>query len=238
MRRGLLVLLIAVAATGCVSKKLFEEKERELAACRAELKTSVGRERTCNEERRKLEAGLTGTEIELRRSQQQIERTLERTRMLKAREAELREQLQKEILDKSVEISRLKDQLSVRVLDRILFRSGSADILTEGKTVLDSVASVLGRTDDIIRVEGHTDNVPIGPKLKRRYFSNWELSGARAASVVRYFEYAHGIGAERMEAVGLSKYHPVAPNDTEENRQRNRRVEIILTARKAPGADE
>ena len=83
--------------------------------------------------------------------------------------------------------------------------------------------------DETIRIEGHADTVRIGPKLKKKYFSNWELSTGRASSVVRYFLDRHGIEPTRMEAVGFSKYRPVASNDTEEGRQRNRRVEIVLT---------
>lgn len=148
---------------------------------------------------------------------------------MKDLETRLRDRLQGDISAKNVEINRLRSQLSVRVLDKILFDTSSADILPQGLAVLDSVASALVDGDETIRIEGHTDTVPIGPVLKRKYFSNWELSGARAASVVRYLQYHHGIAPTRMEAVGFSEYRPVAPNDSDENRQRNRRVEIVLT---------
>ena len=96
--------------------------------------------------------------------------------------------------------------------------------------MLDKLASVLKNNDDLIRVEGHTDNVPIGERLKDKYFSNWELSAARAASVVRYFQYGHSIDPVRLEAVGYSEYRPVVENDSDTNRQRNRRVSIELAA--------
>jgi chemotaxis protein MotB len=86
----------------------------------------------------------------------------------------------------------------------------------------------------MIRVEGHTDDVPIGATLKDKYFSNWELSAARAASVVRYFQHHHKIDTQRLEAVGFAEYRPIAPNDSVANRQRNRRVEIQLTAAHEP----
>jgi chemotaxis protein MotB len=126
----------------------------------------------------------------------------------------------------------------VRVLDKILFRSGSADILPTGQAVLDKLAGVLAATDDMIRVEGHTDFVPIGKQLRQKYYSNWELSAARATSVVRYFEHRHGIDPTRMEAVGFSMFRPVAGDETPEGRQRNRRVEIMLAAPRAPAANE
>jgi chemotaxis protein MotB len=149
----------------------------------------------------------------------------------------LRQRLQSEIGNRDVEIEQLRSQLTVRVLDRILFESGSAEILPQGRRVLDAVATALSGGDETIRIEGHADTVPIGPSLKSKYFSNWELSTGRSSSVARYFENNHGIAPTRMEAVGFSKYRPIAPNDTEENRQRNRRVEIVVTPWK-PGQDE
>jgi chemotaxis protein MotB len=152
---------------------------------------------------------------------------------LKAREAELRGSLQQEIAGRDVEINRLKDQLSVRVLDRILFRSGSAAILPAGETVLAKLAPALAKGDEHIRVEGHTDNMPIGDTLRARYASNWELSTARAASVVRYFQQHGKIDPKRLEAVGFGEYRPVVSNDKPGARQGNRRVEIVLTAKVA-----
>ena len=144
----------------------------------------------------------------------------------------LNDQLKASIAQKDVEIELLKGKLSVRVLDRVLFASGSATIRPEGLSVLGKIAAVLVSVDEAIRVEGHTDDVPISAALKSRYPTNWELSGARAASVVRYFEDRHQIAGIRMEAVGHSFFQPVAANDSDENRQRNRRVEVVLTARK------
>jgi chemotaxis protein MotB len=150
---------------------------------------------------------------------------------LKAREAELRASLQKELASRDVEISRLRDQLSVRVLDRVLFPSGSAKILPAGENLLGKLAPALAKGNERVRVEGHTDNVRIGEKLQDKYSSNWELSTARAASVVRYFQRRGQVDPKRLEAVGSGEHKPVAPNDTADNRQRNRRVEIVLTAR-------
>ena len=150
---------------------------------------------------------------------------------VKLREAELRKLLRQELNDKTVELEYLKGRLTVRMLDRILFDSGSARILPTGKEVLDKLALSIANTQDLIRVVGHTDDVRISAKLQRKYPSNWELSAARSSSVVRYFQSQHGINPLRMEAVGLSKYRPVTDNVDEAGRQRNRRVEIILTAR-------
>ena len=136
--------------------------------------------------------------------------------------------MQKELTDKSVEIEQLRGQLTVRMLDRIVFRSGSADILPEGMAVLDKLVEAIADSTDIIRVEGHTDDTPISDKLKVKYPSNWELSAARASAVARYIETKHHVNPKRLESLGFSMYHPLAPNDTDENKQRNRRVEIVL----------
>jgi len=153
----------------------------------------------------------------------------EETEALAAREKSLRSRLENEINSRSVEIERLRDRLNVRMLDSILFKSGSAKILPEGMETLDKVAEALLDSNEKIRVEGHTDNVPIKEESREKYPSNWELSAARAASVIRYFQSAHAIAPERMEAVGLALYAPIDSNDTDEGRQRNRRVEIVLT---------
>lgn len=214
---GIIALLLA---SGCVTQSRFEQKESELAACMRDA--AAARE-------------ASGAEIEKLRGQvarceKAAEESRRNTERFRAREAELRSRLQSELANRDVEIERLRDQLTVRVLDRILFRSGSADILPAGQQVLDKLANVLTETDDLIRVEGHTDNVPIGERLKQKYFSNWELSAARAAAVVRYFQYGHSLDPVRLEAVGYSEYRPVAPNDSDANRQRNRRVSIELAA--------
>ena len=233
MIRALFAMLLLLPLAGCVTSGEFEKKNAALSVCLANLdatreqaQRSVAQRES---ERRQTAEELGVTSRELEACRQDVDAATRRTDTLKAREADLRSRLQTELGEKNVEIERLKDSLSLRVLDRILFRSGSASILQEGQAVLDKVAAVVKETDDLIRIEGHTDDVPIGPQLKGKYFSNWELSGARAASVVRYFEHAHKIDPPRMEAVGLSLYRPVAPNDSEDNRRRNRRVVITLT---------
>lgn len=154
------------------------------------------------------------------------------------RERELREsekthqdligQLQKEITDGSIKITQLKDRLSVEIVDKILFASGSDQVTAEGKGILKKVSDILKTVkENSIRIEGHTDNVPIGSRLAGKFPSNWELSTSRATQVVRYLSEL-GVPPEKMTAVGLAEYRPVASNDTPEGKQRNRRIEIVL----------
>ena len=137
--------------------------------------------------------------------------------------------MQAEIAQGQIQITRLADRLSVSMVDRILFPSGEAGITTAGLRVLQRVGNVLKTTEGkIIRVEGHTDNVGISERLQSVFPTNWELSTARASNVVRFLQDSVGIDPARLQAVGLSEYHPVASNATVNGRSQNRRIEIAL----------
>jgi chemotaxis protein MotB len=112
------------------------------------------------------------------------------------------------------------------------YDSGEAAIKPEGYQVLDQLIEHLQTSGDsrLIRVEGHTDNVEIGPSLKSRYPNNWELSKARANGVVRYLVEKGGLDSARLSAVGYGDSRPAATNGIEEGRTKNRRVELLLYA--------
>jgi len=134
-----------------------------------------------------------------------------------------------EVAKGEITISQLRDKLTVNVLDEILFDSGSTQIKPRGLEVLKRVGDILHNVQDkMIVIEGHTDNVQISRELARKYPTNWELSTARATSVVRYLQDESRLDPERLSAVGYGLYHPVDSNDTAEGRQRNRRIEIKL----------
>jgi chemotaxis protein MotB len=155
----------------------------------------------------------------------------DRARMAMTRD-ELIESLEQEIEEKTIEIQQYKDALTINIVDQLFFDSGKAEIKKEGLDVLDRIARALkGFDDKVIRIEGHTDDVPIGAKIRGKYPSNWELGAARSSAVVRYFIEEHEIDPSQLIAVSYSKYRPVVPNFTEEDRSRNRRIEIVLTQR-------
>lgn len=112
----------------------------------------------------------------------------------------------------------------------LYFESGSAQLTPEGVEKLKGIAARLKRDypERTIRVEGYTDDKPIGDKLKDKFPSNWELSAARAAAVVRHLQWTHDIDPERFEVVGFGPYQPLASNETAEGRQENRRVRIAV----------
>jgi len=109
--------------------------------------------------------------------------------------------------------------------DQVLFDFGRADINPAGYQMLNQIAKAIKNVSKPVRVEGHTDNVPI---QTRRFPSNWELSVARAVNVVKYFAEVGKIDPHRLSAVGYGESRPVVANDTASNRAKNRRVEILL----------
>lgn len=134
--------------------------------------------------------------------------------------------LQKEVADGQLKITQYKNMLTVDVADKILFDSGKAALKKEGLAVLQKVGEALQKSDKVIRVVGHTDNVPLSSGAA--YASNWELSAARATVVVRFLQEKAKLDPKRMMAAGRGEFAPVAPNDSAANKQKNRRIEITL----------
>jgi len=178
------------------------------------------------------EAEKKALEKKLADQQLQMEK-LKATSGPTSEDAKLEEELKKKLADKDVLISRLKDQLKVTVASEILFPSGSAELSPEGVDVLRKVAAAINKSQDDVRVEGHTDNVPIAPVLAQYYPTNWELSTARAAVAVRTLEATGMVPASRLSAVGYGDSRPLAPNDNAEGQAKNRRVEIVFTPSRA-----
>lgn len=116
--------------------------------------------------------------------------------------------------------------IEVEIKTSILFPSGSAQLQAEAIPILEKIAAILGKFPNAVHVEGFTDNVPINTLA---FPSNWELSAARAASVVHLFMSA-GMRPERMAAIGLGEYRPIADNSTEDGRNKNRRVVLVVLA--------
>ena len=258
MSKGCLIALLLVSPvtfSGCVSYQTFAEKEAELNAVRDELKSSQDEARTylntanttraelnaCRTQaesdlgaakaaRSALERELIDTQVSLDQCSRNAEIARQYQEMLKVRENKLREKLKAELAAGLIELNQIQDQISVCIPGHVLFSSGRAEILPEGKKVLDKLVAALALTDDMIRVEAHTDIMPLEQRPKEKYFLNWGLSGARASSVVHYLEAGKEIRPARIEAAGMSRYRPFAPADSPEDLQRNPRIEIVLKA--------
>lgn len=146
---------------------------------------------------------------------------------LEAAKRELEEKLAKEISDKEVLLEFARGGLVITMANDILFDSGKAKLKSRSHSVLKKVAAVLKENLPTrnIGVEGHTDNVPI---KYSGWKSNWELSAARATSVLHYLIDECAVEPQRLSAIGYGEYRPIDSNDTAAGRARNRRVEIII----------
>ncbi len=135
------------------------------------------------------------------------------------------ERLQSAGLRASVSMDLEERGLVIRFMDSVLFDLGKAQIKPVGRQTLENIAPTLHEIPNQVRVEGHTDNLPI---VTAAFPSNWELSTARATNVVRFLIEDRGLDPRRMSAAGYGEWRPVAPNDSPANRQLNRRVDIVV----------
>lgn len=167
--------------------------------------------------------------LAIARSKVLEKRALEEAERAKRLESDLSEMSSK-LKEQLVSLQETKNLLRVTFVNSLLFDSGSATLKEEGIEALSTVADFLQKQKDkMIRIEGHTDNRPIKGNLLDRYPSNWELSFARSISIVKFLE-SQNISPARMSATGHSFYRPVASNETEEGRARNRRTVILLSS--------
>lgn len=137
----------------------------------------------------------------------------------------LRDFVSQEGLMGAVQVIPSQEGITLSFIDKVLFDSGKAALREDSIRILGRLGNLLAQLPNAIRVEGHTDNVPI---RNAQFPSNWELSVYRASTVVRFMEDRSGIGSKRLSAVGYGEYRPVLSNTTAANRRRNRRVDIII----------
>lgn len=225
---------LLLVGAGCVTSGKYEKKAKEAAD--AELRAQ------------EASAKATASQAKVEALQKELADAMKARDDLQAQAAKLAEQkgaaeakskqyeqlagsLQGQIKAGQIEISELRGKMTVKLKDKILFSSGSAKLGKEGMAALDAVA---GAFKDLqgknVVVAGYTDDVPVaGGAFK----DNWELSSARAISVVRYLQ-SKGVPPVMLGAAGFSEFRPIAPNDTPANRSQNRRIEIALTAADEP----
>lgn len=179
-------------------------------------------------ENRKLKDEIAGLQKEIAALQKVKE---EKVKEVSNTYEQLLQNMKSEIAKGQVTISELKGKLTVNMEAAILFDSGKAEVKDDGLEILLKMVDTLkGVKDKAIRIEGHTDNIQIRGQLAARYPTNWELSAARAINVTRYLQQ-QGLDAAILSAAAFGEYRPVAANDTEEGRAKNRRIEITLVAR-------
>ena len=147
---------------------------------------------------------------------------------------EIEKALIEQNLDQQVQIETRQDGVLVQMPAPLLFTSGRAELLETSQPLLDVLARLFRKFPGEVRVEGHTDDLPISSKL---FPSNWELSSGRAVAVARYFQRL-GIPPDRLAATGYGEHRPRETNETPEGRSANRRVEILLARIDAPEAPQ
>jgi chemotaxis protein MotB len=217
------MLIGVVLLTGCASSGTHSQAITELEEARkAAAQTAAAFESF------KKQAATEADSLKKQMEQERAAKEAEIQRLTRTH-AELTKSLEAEVAKGDIRIQQARDRLIINMVDRVLFDSGQAQVKPTGLKVLKQVSDTLKNVPDKqIRIEGHTDNVPIGIKLRERFPTNWELSTARATSVVRLLIEEGGIDRGNLSAVGYANTRPVASNDTEDGRTANRRIEIVL----------
>jgi chemotaxis protein MotB len=243
---GIAVLSVAFFSSGCVStdtlKKMEAGKNEEIMTLqqqRAELEKQSAelsqQKSRLEQQKSELEQQSAALEQQNAEIQQQVSTLEQQKAALLAASQQRQKQydalvlgLSKEVEQGQLQVRQYQNMLAVDLAEQIFFDSGRATLKAGGKDVLKKVGEALkGYENKVIRVVGHTDNVPLAKSLQGMFPTNWELSVARATNVVRFLQDV-GIPPERMVASGRGEYDPVAANDTAEGRQKNRRIEIML----------
>jgi chemotaxis protein MotB len=251
------MLCLAAALTGCVSMGRYHTllKQNDDLQARLEmdheeaggLRRDLGATEQSNDELNQnktaleaqngnleqTEADMANQDTHLTAQKDALERDkdalLDAAREKQAQYDSVTGDLKDEVDDGLLRITQYKNMLTLDVADEILFDSGKAALKPKGNAILLKVGKALAKSDKVIRVVGNTDNVPLGPDAA--YASNWELSTARATTVVRFLQDQCGLDPVRLVAEGRGEWAPVATNDTPAGRQKNRRIEITLIDR-------
>lgn len=155
-----------------------------------------------------------------------------RVTVMEEEKLELKEEIEsiiiKEQLEDFVQVVIEEKKLRITLEQPVVFNSGSATMNKTGIKALKAISEILQKTTHALYVEGHTDNVPIHTS---KFDSNWDLSFARASSIIKFFVHELGFDASRLSGTGFAEFDPVAPNDTKEGRSKNRRIELNVLFR-------
>ncbi|HBX22735.1 MAG TPA: chemotaxis protein MotB [Desulfotomaculum sp.] len=164
---------------------------------------------------------------------EQIRDLVEKNQLEKLKQ-ELEQYIEESGLVAKVSVTTEERGIVLSFQDNVLFELGSDVLTAQAKEILDKIAPMLAHTPNYIRIEGHTDNLPISTA---RFPSNWELSAGRATNVVRELITTHGMAPEKLSAIAYGEYRPRAPNNNQYNRQLNRRVDLIILRNKFSEAE-
>ena len=231
MRRTVTIAAaLLLAGTGCVTSGKYEKKAKEAEAAAARADEAAAKATACEAKAADLEKQLAAAAQSRDELQVKLASLAQEKSAVEAKSKQYEQlagQLQGQIKAGQIEISELRGKMTVKLKDKVLFASGSAKLNRDGQKALDAVADVFkDMQGKNVIVAGYTDDVPTSGGA---YKDNWDLSSARAISVVRYLQ-SKGVPPQMLGAAGFSEFRPVAPNDSPANKSQNRRIEIALTA--------
>jgi chemotaxis protein MotB len=243
-----LSLILSLLFTSCGPSKKLMMSEAKIDKLQKDNANTYNQLNVCNAQVQNLNKEIASLQNEYASSQKDLKSLSNESKMTISDQARRLRSLQDMIQSQKDVMTRLKnsiadalmnykaDELYVYIKDgnvyvsleeKLLFKSGSDVVDPKGKEALKSLAMVLNNTNDItVMIEGHTDNVPIKTKL---FEDNWDLSTARATSILRILTKDYSFDPNRITASGKGQFHPVKTNDTVEGRAANRRTEIILS---------
>lgn len=226
------LLTLALLCSGClVAESKYLKKVDETNQLTQQIASLETQNKGLTEQVTSLTGKVADLEADKARLSESLDRAAKKTQEQEKASStyqQLLKEMKTEIAQGQITIKELKGKLTMDVVDKILFASGEAKVKKEGLEVLDRVVEILKDVKDKnIRIEGHTDNVPIAGKLAKIYPTNWELSAARAINVSRYLQQ-QGIDPSVLSATAFGEYQPIADNTTPEGRAKNRRIAIIL----------
>lgn len=170
-------------------------------------------------------SGQPELSLPIRQSMPKTEGNLSQAEMMNKAGQELEHAVEETGLQGDVHLEESTAGIIIRISDRLFFDSADANIKESAALVLDAVGKAIEPLPNHVNIQGHTDTRPVNTP---RFASNWELSGMRALAVGRYFIDRHNVSPQRVSITGYSEYQPLAPNNTEENMVKNRRVEIHI----------
>ena len=223
MRRSL--LLLAVVLPACVAKTQYDSALTDLENAKAELAKAEAARSECEERQAALEEQLGS---ELSATKEELEELRRQRAEVDAQFNDLTAKLQEMIDAGDLQVYMRRGLIMIGLPSQILFPSGKAELSERGQKALGKIATVLATMPDRrIEVAGHTDDEPIGEKLKAQWQDNWELSTARALTVTRFL-VGKGMKPDNLAAAGHGEFDPVADNKKADGRKKNRRIELIL----------
>lgn len=222
-----LLIFLMLSLTGCVSKGTHEALMQERDQILAERDQVIDQRNELMSENARLSAKVVETEVEKKQAAMEAKAAKEQIDQQRQVYENLEATFAKERRANKIKIEMMKSGVKVNLANDILFPSGSAQLNEMGVEVLTRAAAELKASPYQTLVAGFTDDIPISDGLKSKYPTNWELAGARAASVVRLLE-EEGVPSRQLLAVSFGENNPVATNVTPEGRAQNRRIEIIL----------